>query len=259
MQERTALIIGHPGHELRVYKFLQLLKPRVYILTDGSGYNKRSRVESTMKILLETGATPSEMVGVFTDIEFYDTILSRNTDVLTKVMKDIIRDLRNRKIDMVFGDAIEGFNPTHDLCRYMINTMVKALQIDSKHLLKNYDFLLEAPPDQIGTHEIRDARMVHLSNDELNAKINAALGYQEVAYDVSRALKHYGKQAFSKECLRPVSDLDKLTNWENEAPYYETYGKTKVEQGQYKTSISFEAHMLPLGKTLMADPASLIS
>jgi hypothetical protein len=31
-----AVVIGHPGHELRIYRFIEIYKPRVYKLTDGS-------------------------------------------------------------------------------------------------------------------------------------------------------------------------------------------------------------------------------
>src|SRR5207253_5484219 len=32
---RAALVIAHPGHELRVYHWLRLARPSVFILTDG--------------------------------------------------------------------------------------------------------------------------------------------------------------------------------------------------------------------------------
>jgi hypothetical protein len=48
---RAALVIAHPGHELRALHWLRLSRPCVFVLTDGSGsfwkieaafYNKNS-------------------------------------------------------------------------------------------------------------------------------------------------------------------------------------------------------------------------
>lgn len=32
---RAALVVAHPGHELRVYGWLEQARPRVFVLTDG--------------------------------------------------------------------------------------------------------------------------------------------------------------------------------------------------------------------------------
>ena len=46
IRKRCALVVAHPGHELRVYGWLALRKPDVYILTDGSGHTGNSRLDS---------------------------------------------------------------------------------------------------------------------------------------------------------------------------------------------------------------------
>ena len=33
----TALVIGHPGHELLVHGWLEVARPIVFVFTDGSG------------------------------------------------------------------------------------------------------------------------------------------------------------------------------------------------------------------------------
>ena len=55
-EENTALIIGHPGHELRVFNWLEVTRPTVFVITDGSGKEGRSRLASTAQILKQTGA-----------------------------------------------------------------------------------------------------------------------------------------------------------------------------------------------------------
>src|SRR5260221_8686768 len=48
---RPALIIAHPGHELRVHRWLEKTRPLVLVLTDGSGRTAQSRLASTTRIL----------------------------------------------------------------------------------------------------------------------------------------------------------------------------------------------------------------
>jgi len=54
----VALIIAHPGHELRVHHWLEKTRPLVFVLTDGSGRTAQSRLHSTTRILERAGATP---------------------------------------------------------------------------------------------------------------------------------------------------------------------------------------------------------
>ncbi len=71
----VALIIAHPGHELRIYKFLQVYKPRVYLITDGSGGEQASRVQSTKEVLESCGATLAEGFDIVPDKKIYQELL----------------------------------------------------------------------------------------------------------------------------------------------------------------------------------------
>src|SRR4051794_29308473 len=53
---RAALVVAHPGHELRVHGWIEAVRPLVHVLTDGSGSSGRSRLESTRRVLGPTGA-----------------------------------------------------------------------------------------------------------------------------------------------------------------------------------------------------------
>src|ERR1700733_13075391 len=49
--KRPAVFVGHPGHELRVLGWLAETRPRVHVLTDGSGASGCSRLPSTSRLL----------------------------------------------------------------------------------------------------------------------------------------------------------------------------------------------------------------
>ena len=122
-QRKVAVIIGHPGHELRVFKFIKEFKPDVFILTDGSGSTNQSRIHQTIKILDSLGSNYNLLFKPFADRELYNIILESKVDELLNIKKLLINEFLNKQYDFVLGDALEGFNPTHDLCRYLINAV----------------------------------------------------------------------------------------------------------------------------------------
>src|SRR5205807_7508802 len=73
--EKAALVVAHPGHELRVFGWLSQYQPRVYVITDGSGRSGVSRVPSTTALLQQIGAPAGEVFGVISDAGIYRAIL----------------------------------------------------------------------------------------------------------------------------------------------------------------------------------------
>ena len=54
---KCALILGHPGHELRVLGWMKAAKPWVIVLTDGSGHTSEPRVGLTRNLIDEADAS----------------------------------------------------------------------------------------------------------------------------------------------------------------------------------------------------------
>src|ERR1700742_4299674 len=72
LQDRgAALIVAHPGHELRLHGWMSLARPCVYVLTDGSGHSGQSRLAATTQLLSTIRAESGCIYGRFTDAEFY--------------------------------------------------------------------------------------------------------------------------------------------------------------------------------------------
>ena len=74
----SAVVISHPGHELRIYGWLAKNKPKVYVLTDGSGRFNSPRLDSTTKVLKELGLSMGSIYGRFTDKDFYSAMLEHD-------------------------------------------------------------------------------------------------------------------------------------------------------------------------------------
>lgn len=250
VNSKPALIVGHPGHELRVFRFLEIYKPRVYVLTDGSGNHGISRIDSTRRIIKQTGATASPIMGKFTDKEIYTIMREGNIQPLLDTIDEIIADISNNHIESIVGDSIEGFNPTHDLCRYMINGIVKKYERQTGQTIPNYEFYLDGPPHTCPEGMKELAMWIRLSDDDFNKKYEACKNYPEIIKDLEELIAKHGKAPFQVECIWPVKNLNNYSTWNTEEPFYETYGKNKVATGEYKEVIGYRTHLLPLAKKL---------
>src|SRR5919202_2920039 len=107
---RAALVIAHPGHELCLYGWLKSARPRVFVLTDGSGHSGKSRIERTTNILKEVGACVGSFYGRFSDAAIYEAILNHQFDLFVGLAQELAAQIINERIECVVGDAREGYN-----------------------------------------------------------------------------------------------------------------------------------------------------
>jgi len=251
--KKSLLIIGHPGHELRAFKFIKDHKPDVVIITDGSGSQHSSRIANSIKILDSLGSRCINSFNPFTDKEIYDFILNENIPAIEKIRDIILNEVLAQGYDLLIGDALEGFNPTHDLCRYIINSVVKKANLENRdHAIKNISYKLDSV-SSIKSNLISDESVFNffLSEKEFNEKYTAALNYPELEFELDKAIQLYGKDAFMNEEYEVVEDIEMISNWSAPCPFYENYGKEKVRDGVYQQSIEFEKHMKPIAMALI--------
>ena len=122
--ERTALVIGHPGHELRVHHWLERVRPVTFVLTDGSGHTDRSRIGSTTQVIERAGAARGAIYGALSDRALYQAILRADHALFAQLAQELAAALQQERVTCVVGDAAEGVNPGHDVCRLLINAAV---------------------------------------------------------------------------------------------------------------------------------------
>jgi len=250
MQSVAALVVAHPGHELRVYGWLERERPEVFVLTDGSGNGGRSRVPSTAEVLRRVGARPGSVFGRFSDRDLYEVILEGRIEVLTKLARELANALIERGVEMVAADAIEGFNPSHDVCRLLADTAVLLARRRTGRAIASYEFLLEGRPDAHHRNGSSSSLCLELEDGALERKLAAARSYPEMAYEVDRAFELHGAGAFRIECLRPVDPEADVEALVAEPPFYETYGERQVAAGRYPRVLRFREHFLPLASAL---------
>jgi hypothetical protein len=244
----AALVIAHPGHELKVFGWLSESLPTVYVLTDGSG-GGIPRLQSTAKLLRQAGAIPGELFGQLTDAEIYAVMLDTQIPFFLRIVDQLAASLVRNGIDFVAGDATEAFNPTHDVCRALVNAAVSIAQRTTGRSIASYEFCLTEWEQHC--QEIHDERCWHLRLDDalLKTKLRAAADYTELKAEIRQAIASKGEEYFRIECLRSVTAPVTMPSFESglgPKPYYEAFGEQRVAAGKYGCVIRYEQHMLPI-------------
>jgi hypothetical protein len=243
---RPAVVMGNPGHELKVFGWIATHHPRVYVLTDGSGQNGVSRLSATENLLAQLGAVRGEIFGAFTDVEIYEAILEQRVSFFLNVLDALAESFINHSIDFVAGDLSEGFNPTHDLCRELIDAAVALVQHSRSVSIPNYGFsLTEGESSYTPSHD-RDCMHLRLDHDLLRRKLQAAQSYAELSGEIQSAIQHHGEEYFGVECLKK-NNLTTPPLWaESGKAHYERWGEQRKAEGKYTSVIRYREHIVPI-------------
>ena len=243
------LVVGHPGHELRVHGWLSEARPLVVVLTDGSGYGGTPRLSSTTALVARAGATAGPVFGRFSDALMYQTLLSRHTSVFVDLAVELSEIIVRNRIAVVVGDDAEGYNPTHDVCRMLIDAAVEMAHASIDTHVANLAFALMDQPDRSLASSTGGSSQVVLGDQALERKITAALNYAELADEVRHARSTWGDDAFRMERFRHVAPGE-LWAPMGAPPFYEDYGSGRVRAGAYPEVIRYDQHIRPLADAL---------
>jgi hypothetical protein len=249
------LVVAHPGHELRVHHWLELARPTVWVLTDGSGHGDRGRVASSAAVVARAGGRPAPFFGHFADHQAYGFLLAGEAEPWIAIVDSLARALVEEGVGYVVADAVEGFNPIHDLCRVVADGAV-AIAERRGSTIARYGFPLEARPDAALHGLLAEAVVVELDDEAVERKLAAGRGYPEMAAEVERALAAYGTEAFRREHLRSVDPEAAPAGFFTAPPYYEEHGARQVKLGFYDRVLRFREHFLPIAEAVARHAAA---
>ena len=239
---RPALIVAHPGHELRLHGWLEIARPIVLVLTDGSGASGRSRLRSTAGVLTATDAAPGPLFGRLTDRALYAMIVARDAALALRLVDELAAAILGHRVDYVVADALEGYNPAHDLCHVLVSAAVLQARRSGVRV-PQLDFPLAAAPNASPSR--RGSARLDLDDAALARKLAAARVYVGLGNEVERALALYGTEAFRVERLRRLGEPP-CTVPPEDPPFYERYGASQVAGGQYAELLRYREHFAPL-------------
>jgi hypothetical protein len=263
----SALVVAHPGHQVRLHGWLELARPHVFILTDGSGHSGRPRLDATTEYLARLGIEPGRVYGHHTDRAVYQRILDHDLDFFVGLAEELAESLSALRVGFVAGDAAEGYNTVHDVCRLLIDAAVSMLNRGAAGAV-SFDYPVINRPDDC-PEELREASVwLRLDDQTFSRKLEAARTYYpELLEEVRAALgggagpmKDYfdlngkgvgdGVEAFRVECLRPVVAARADCGGPRAKPFYELHGERQVEAGLYDRVIRYREHVAPIAERL---------
>jgi hypothetical protein len=250
-QGAGALVIAHPGHELRVHGWLEQAQPIVFVLTDGSGRSGRPRLDSTTQLLRRVGAAPGSLYGRFSDGAVYAALVNGDIPFFLRIVGELTQAFLQKEIAYAVADAAEGFNPSHDVCRLLVDAAAARAGGVRGWPLTCFDFPLVEPPD-VCPEELRtEAVVFRLDDAALARKLSAARTYHGLEAEVEEAMTGLGTEAFRHECLRPARP------WPTDGkliPFYERHGQERVTAGQYRQVLRYRDHVRPLAEAFRPMP-----
>jgi hypothetical protein len=244
----VALLVAHPGHELRVHGWVERERPIVYVLTDGSGSRQEPRIEATRRLLAAAGARPGPVFGGVKDGELYQALLRGDHRLFVELFEEIAESASREGVSVLLADAAEGWNPAHDVARLLANA-VAGRSARGGVPVESLAFPLEAAPGE-GAGEAA-VRLV-LDDAAFARKLGAARAYAAMRDEVERAIAGHGAEAFHVETLRrpdPGFDLEPI---HGPVPLYEHFGERRLAEGVYPEVVRFRAHLQPLAARLEA-------
>jgi hypothetical protein len=237
------LLVAHPGHELLLHGWISRNNPVVHVLTDGSARSSDGRLGRTADLLRDLGAPKGAIFGRLSDTEAYAMILERNTPLLVSLVAELAAQLEKDQPAIIVGDAAEGYNPVHDLCRLIAGAAIAMAGVSTKQ----YEYAVVNHP-----HSTDSASIVfELDAVEYAAKMERARGQAAALADIDALLLQHGADAYRTEALYPVDEWTALGG--DEPPLYERYGEERVAAHRYTQVIRCREHMLPLRDALRAE------
>src|SRR5438477_4504973 len=107
-------------------------------------------------------------------------------------MRQLARSFIEQSIEYVGHDAVEGYNPSHDLCWHLAGATSLLASKASGRAIRMFDFPLTGRPDDC-PNEIRDESIcVGLDDEAIQRKLAAAQGYPELKTEVNAARERFG-------------------------------------------------------------------
>ncbi len=246
---RAALVVAHPGHELRVYGWLKQIRPRVFVLTDGSGHSGVSRITRTSEILAKLQAEKGSLFGRFTDKSIYQALLNHDLELFVEIAEELASQFLDNRITIVVGDAREDHNPTHDVCRLVIDAAVAIARKASGSEIQSLEFAIVGSTN--GHQSAKpDIQCITLDADCLAEKIVAARGYVELKEEIDHFIKTQPEDSFRCEYLYPATNHAERGPLDGVSCFYEAHGERRVREGLYKDVIRYADHVLPVATRL---------
>lgn len=170
---RRMMIFGHPAHELALYGAISRLRPRILILTDGGS---PARLSYSRKGLESMGALENASYAGFREEDFYQALLEQDINYFDNVVTFIRGAIEDARPDQIFCDAVEFYNPVHDIIYVLLRAALKEKQPLAIFRIplvfqrqETDEYVIQRVPEALSFNRVQ----LHLSEQEALAKCTA--------------------------------------------------------------------------------------
>ncbi len=241
----TALIVAHPGHELLLHHFMEQVRPIVFVLTDGSGSHGQDRTGFSRDVIQRAGAVVGPLFGPASDRDWYQSILAGELGMFQAARETIVAACKALGVTRLVGDAVELFNPMHDLCAAVAAAVASDLASLGGGDIQVFDFAIESEPP-----EAAESVELALDAEALARKLAAAQSYLPLIAEILP--RTAASAALATERLRRTDGLELWPGQPPGDPFYETFGRGRIAEGAYRDLITYAGHVRPIAAALGA-------
>ena len=231
---RPILVVGHPGHELQIHRWLETAQPRVFVLTDGSGAQGPARTAACRTCLEAAGAEPGSVFGQLDDLSWYQALTSGDADPLLACGRAILAEALRSRPALIVSDGAEGYNPMHDLAFALAEAVSRALA-ERGLACERRSFPVAGPIR-------RDQPVFELELDAaaVDRKLASAAAYPGLEGEIAARLAEPGYDLARERFFAP--EPEPPPGWR---PFYEQVGRERVTLGRYAAAIEHARHVRP--------------
>lgn len=247
------LIFSHPNHELAVCGLIQRLRPHLIFLTDGGS---AKRVAQTEEGLERIGLRDRAQFLDYPEASFYHALLDGDVSLFREVAHRVREKLDHVGPEQVLCDAVEFYNPVHDLSLPIVLT---ALAETEGVAVFEVPLLYQIPGDseryavqRLPASRAAGGLVLQLTEAELNAKLAA----RDEVYSLLREQlgpvlgllpdAHFAREEMAAASpTLPVPDDERVLR-------YEWRGKLHQQSGAVDRVITYAEHYLPAAASLQS-------
>ena len=248
---RTALAVAHPGHELRLAKWVELARPTVFVLTSGSRSGAdRTRVDASARLAATLGARIGDVFGEHLDRDVYGWIMDGQAEPFQALADKLAAAFVRAEIDTVVTDGWQLYNVVHDLWHLTVRlaAATAAMQLGRPVECLDYAVVPTAPEmPACGGEKLR----IDLSDQDVERKMRLIDSYAGIADDAAEAIRVGGEIFVRREVLHDLAPLSALFPEAGRKPLYESFGEARVATGLYKDVLRWR-HAEPVASRLAA-------
>lgn len=244
----TVAVFSHPNHEIAVLALLKKIRPFIIFLTDGGG---KAREEETRKGLRSIGLLENAIFLSHPEQAFYDALLLLNTDYFHQIAFQVRNLLSQTKPEQIICDAVEFYNPVHDLTLAIVGSADDAPWSGTYEIPLLYQkpkgkdsFGVQTVPDGLPRQEFA------LTAEETELKVRALQETYTILKQTLGPLLLSSPAALKTETLFPASTP---LRWPDPGRFlrYEHRAATLKAEGKVESEITHSFHFLPVVAQLL--------